>query len=169
MSRRWSTSTRLRSHGQEPPDDFAESSRRRQSERQRARRGTLGRMSYSVEWIWGPVVSGMVLLLLIVPEFAVIAFVVATIAVLVVALAALVGLVALAAAALASPYLLVRSVRRRLRATKDMADPLAGRDTRADRPPDRLRVLGRAHLTAFAHDEPGDAGVILKDATRDAA
>jgi len=126
-------------------------------------------MSYSVEWIWGPVVSGMVLLLLIVPEFAVIAFVVATIAVLVVALAALVGLVALAAAALASPYLLVRSVRRRLRATKDMADPLAGRDTRADRPPDRLRVLGRAHLTAFAHDEPDDAGVILKDATRDAA
>jgi membrane protein implicated in regulation of membrane protease activity len=123
-------------------------------------------MSYSVEWIWGPVVSGMVLLLLIVPEFAAIAFVVATIAALVVALAALVGLVALAAAALASPYLLVRSVRRRLRATKD---PLAGRDTRADRPPDRLRVLGRAHLTAFAHDEPDDAGVILKDATRDAA
>ena len=71
-------------------------------------------MSYAVEWIWGPVVSGMVLLLLIVPEFAAIAVVVATIAVLVVALAALVGLVALAAAALASPYLLVRSVRRRL-------------------------------------------------------
>ena len=62
----------------------------------------------------GPVVvSGIVLLLLIVPEFAAIAVVVATIAVLV-ALAALVGLVALAAAALASPYLLVRSVRRRL-------------------------------------------------------
>src|SRR4051794_7319379 len=117
-------------------------------------------MSYSVEWIWGPVVSGMVLLLLIVPEFAVIAFVVATIAVLVVALAALVGLVALAAAALASPYLLVRSVRRRLRATKDMANPLAGRDARADRPPDRLRVLGRAPLTAVPHHDPGDAGGI---------
>jgi len=70
-------------------------------------------MSYAVEWMWAPVFAGMVLLFLIVPEFAVIAVVVATIAVLVVALAALVGLVALAAAALASPYLLVRSVRRR--------------------------------------------------------
>jgi membrane protein implicated in regulation of membrane protease activity len=126
-------------------------------------------MTYAVEWIWGPIVSGMVLLLLIVPEFAAIAVVVATIAVLVVALAALVGLVALAAAALASPYLLVRSVRRRRRARKDMTDPLAGRRPGADRPPDRLRVLGRAHVTAFAHDEPGEAGVILKDATRGAA
>ena len=71
-------------------------------------------MSYGVEWIGGGVFYGFVLLLLIVPEFAVIAVVVATIAVLVVALAALVGLVALAAAALASPYLLVRSARRRL-------------------------------------------------------
>ena len=72
-------------------------------------------MSYAVEWMGGGVVVvyGIVLLLLIVPEFAAIAVVLATIAVLVVALAALVGLVALAAAALASPYLLVRSVRRR--------------------------------------------------------
>ena len=115
------------------------------------------------------VVSGMVLLLLIVPEFAAIAVVVATIAVLVVALAALVGLVALAAAALASPYLLVRSVRRRLSPTKNTMDPLAERDPGADRPPDRLRVLGRAHVTAFAHDEPDEAGAILEDATRDAA
>src|SRR3954470_23986536 len=168
MSRRWSTSTRLRSHGQEPPDDFAESSRRRQSERQRARRGTLDRMSYAVEWIWGPVVGGMVLLLLIVPEFAVIVVVVATIAVLLVALAALVGLVALAAAALASPYLLVRSLRRRLARTKKI-DPLAERDLGAGRPPDPLRVLGRAHATAFARDEPAAAGAILEDATRDAA
>lgn len=75
-------------------------------------------MSYAVEWIWGPVVFGMALLLLIVPEFAVIAVVVATIAVFLVALATLVGLVALAAAALASPYLLVRSVRRRLSRTR---------------------------------------------------
>ncbi|MBW8766684.1 MAG: hypothetical protein JF630_10820 [Geodermatophilales bacterium] len=126
-------------------------------------------MSYAVEWIWGPVVSGMVLLLLIVPGFAVIAVVVATIAVLVVALAALVGLVALAAAALASPYLLVRSVRRRLCPTKNTMDPLAERDPGADRPPARLRVLGRAHATAFAHDEPDEAGAILADATRDAA
>jgi hypothetical protein len=69
-------------------------------------------MSYAVEWMGGGVVSGIVVLLLIVPEFAAIAVVVSTIAVLVVALAAIVGLVALAAAALASPYLLVRSVRR---------------------------------------------------------
>jgi hypothetical protein len=64
-------------------------------------------MSYTVEWIRGAVVYGILLLLLIVPELA-------TIAVLVIALAALVALVALAAATLASPYLLVRSVRRRL-------------------------------------------------------
>jgi membrane protein implicated in regulation of membrane protease activity len=69
-------------------------------------------MSYAAEWMGGGIVYGIVLLLLIVPEFAAIAVVVATIAVLVVAFAALVGLVALAAAALASPYLLVRSVRR---------------------------------------------------------
>src|SRR5215216_3556707 len=100
-------------------------------------------MSYAVEWMGGGVVYGIVLLLLIVPEFAAIAVVVATIAVLVVALAALVGLVALA-----SPYLLVRSVRRRLCPTKNTMDPLAERDPGADRPPDRLRVLGRAHVTA---------------------
>jgi hypothetical protein len=126
-------------------------------------------MSYAVEWVWAPVVSGMVLLVLIVPEFAAIAVVVATIAVLVVALAALVGLVALAAAALASPYLLVRSVRRRLCSTKNTMDPLAERDPGADRPPDRLRVLGRAHVTAFGQDEPDEAAAALEDATRDAA
>jgi hypothetical protein len=64
-------------------------------------------MSYAFEWMRGGVFFGTVLLLLIVPEFAVIA-------VLVVALVALVVLVAIAAAALASPYLLVRSLRRRL-------------------------------------------------------
>src|SRR4051812_30624764 len=126
-------------------------------------------MSYAVEWIWGPVVSAMVLLFLIVPGFAVIAVVVATIAVLVVALAALVGLVALAAAALASPYLLVRSACRRLCPTKNTMDPLAERDPGADLPADRLRVLGRAHVTAFAHGEPNEPGAILEDATRDAA
>src|SRR3954452_11728790 len=113
MSRRWSTPTRLRSHGQEPSDDFAESPCPRQSQRPRPRRGTPDRMSYGVEWMGGAVVSGIVLLLLIVPEFAAIAVVVGAIGVLV-ALAALVGLVALAAAALASPYLLVRSLRHRL-------------------------------------------------------
>jgi hypothetical protein len=74
-------------------------------------------MSYGVEWLPSGVVFGTVLLLLIVPEFALIA-------VLVVALAALVALVALAAAALASPYLLVRSLRRRL------AQPTTRRRTR---------------------------------------
>jgi hypothetical protein len=64
-------------------------------------------MSYAVEWMPGPVVIWAVLLILVVPEFAVIA-------VLVLALAALVALVALAAAALVSPYLLVRGLRRRL-------------------------------------------------------
>jgi hypothetical protein len=74
-------------------------------------------MSYAVEWMNGIVVVWAVLLLLLVPEFAVIA-------VLVLALAALVALVALAAAALASPYLLVRSLRRRL------AQPTTRRRTR---------------------------------------
>ena len=123
-------------------------------------------MSYRLEWLSGIAVLWTVLLLLIVPEFAVIAVVVATTVVLVVALAALVGLVALTAAALASPYLWVRSVRRRLRPTKNTMDPLAERDPGADRPPDRLRVLGPPHVTAIAHDEPG---VMLEDATRHAA
>ncbi|HYX87126.1 MAG TPA: hypothetical protein VE777_19325 [Gaiellales bacterium] len=125
-------------------------------------------MSYAVEWMGGGLVPvyGVVLLLLIVPEFAAIAVVVATIAVLVVALAALVGLVA---AALASPYLFVRSVRRHLRPTKNTMYPFAKRDPGADRPSDRLRVLGRAHVTAFAHHEPDEAGAILEVATRDAA
>jgi uncharacterized membrane protein len=64
-------------------------------------------MSYAVEWGSGVLGVWTVLLLLLVPEFAVIA-------VLVLALAALVALVALAAAALVSPYLLVRGLRRRL-------------------------------------------------------
>jgi hypothetical protein len=63
-------------------------------------------MSYRIEWIAGFGFYGTVLLLMIVPPFAMIA-------VLVVALAALVALVALAAAALASPFLLVRLLRRR--------------------------------------------------------
>lgn len=119
-------------------------------------------MSYAVAWLGGGVVFYGIVLLLIVPWFAAIAVVVATIAVLV-------GLVALAAAALASPYLLVRSVCRRLCPTKNAMDPLADRDPGADRPPDRLRVVGRGHVTAFAQDEPDEAGAILEGATRDAA
>ena len=116
-------------------------------------------MSYAVEWIWGVVVFGIVLLLVFVPWYAAIAVVVATIVVLVVGLAALVGLLALAAAALASPYLLVRSVRRRL----------ARRRTRRIHSPSGIRSLGQAHVTTFAHDEPDEAGAILEDATPDPA
>ena len=118
-------------------------------------------MSYGVEWMGGGVFYGVVLLLLIVPEFAAIAVVVATIVVLL-------GLVALAAAALASPYLFVRSVRRRLRQTNYTLYPLAGRDPGADRPSNRVRVLGGVHVTAFAHDQ-NEASAILADVTRDAA
>ena len=65
------------------------------------------RYSYGLDWIPGTAVLGGVLLLLIVPPFALIA--VALLAVAVVA-----ALIALAAAIIASPYLLVRTVRRRL-------------------------------------------------------
>lgn len=64
-------------------------------------------MSYSFEWTLGPAVIGGLLLVLLVPGFALIALVV-------VALAAVAALVALAGAILATPYLLVRTARRRL-------------------------------------------------------
>jgi positive regulator of sigma E activity len=64
-------------------------------------------VSYYVEWIPGLSVLGTVLILLIVPSFALIGLVV-------VALAAVAALVALAGAVLATPYLLVRSLRRHL-------------------------------------------------------
>jgi hypothetical protein len=118
-------------------------------------------MSYEIEWMGGAVFYGTVVLLLIVPEFA-------TIAVVVVALAVLIGLVALAAAALASPYLLVRSARHRLdqRRTRRIHSPSAiGGRSAAGSP----AGLGRAHVTAFAHAEPDEAGAILDDALRDAA
>ena len=63
-------------------------------------------MSYAFEWAPVLVFLGA-LLLLLVPGFALIA-------VIVVALAAVAALVALAGAILASPYLLVRALRRRL-------------------------------------------------------
>jgi hypothetical protein len=63
-------------------------------------------MSYATEWTAVPVFLGA-LLLLLVPGFALIA-------VIVVALIAIAALIALAGAILASPYLLVRTVRRRL-------------------------------------------------------
>jgi membrane protein implicated in regulation of membrane protease activity len=65
-----------------------------------------GFMSYASEWTAVPVFLGAPLLLLV-PGFALIA-------VIVVALVAIAALVALAAAVLATPYLVVRAVRRRL-------------------------------------------------------
>ena len=65
------------------------------------------RSTYGFEWMPGAAVLGTVLVLLIVPSFALIALVV-------VALAAIAAVVALAGAILATPYLLARSLRRRL-------------------------------------------------------
>jgi hypothetical protein len=64
-------------------------------------------MNYRIEWIAGPVFLGAVLLPVLVPPFALIA-------VVIVALAAAAALVVVAGAVLASPYLLVRSLRRHL-------------------------------------------------------
>jgi hypothetical protein len=64
-------------------------------------------VSYAVEWIPGPVVLGIVLVLLVVPSFALIGLVV-------MALAAVAALVALAGAILAMPYMLVRALRPRV-------------------------------------------------------
>jgi hypothetical protein len=65
------------------------------------------RSPYGFEWIPGLGILGAALVLLIVPSFALIALVV-------VALAAVAAVVALVGAILATPYLLVRTVRRRL-------------------------------------------------------
>ncbi len=64
-------------------------------------------MRYGIEWMPGTVLLGMVLVLPLVPGFALIGLVV-------VALVAVAALVALAGAVLAMPYLLVRTLRRRL-------------------------------------------------------
>ena len=64
-------------------------------------------MKYGFEWAPGVVLLGTVLVLLIVPPFALIALAV-------VALAALAALVALAGAVVATPYLLAHLLRRRL-------------------------------------------------------
>jgi hypothetical protein len=64
-------------------------------------------VKYGFEWTPGVVLLGTVLVFPLVPSFALIGLVV-------VALAAVAALVALAGAVLAMPYLLVRTVRRRL-------------------------------------------------------
>jgi membrane protein implicated in regulation of membrane protease activity len=62
---------------------------------------------YRSEWIASPLALGLVLLPLLAPPFAMIGL-------LVVAVAAVAAVAALAVAVLASPYLLVRAVRRHL-------------------------------------------------------
>jgi hypothetical protein len=64
-------------------------------------------MRYGIEWMPGIVVLGMVVVLPLVPAFALIGTVI-------VALVAVAALVALAGAVLATPYLVGRTVRRRL-------------------------------------------------------
>ena len=64
-------------------------------------------MKYGFEWTPGVILLAMVLVLPVVPSFALIGLVV-------VALAAVAALAALAGAVLAMPYLLVRTLRRRL-------------------------------------------------------
>jgi hypothetical protein len=64
-------------------------------------------MSYGFEWIPGTVLLAAVVLLPLAPAFAMIGL-------LVVALAAVAALIALLGVILASPYLLARTVRRRL-------------------------------------------------------
>jgi hypothetical protein len=96
-------------------------------------------VSYALEWSFGPVLLGTVLLLLVVPSFALIGLAV-------VALAAVAALVALAGAALAMPYLLVRSLRRRL--ANDPSQAKAG----TDRQPKRAdgRTTEHSDLAALA-------------------
>ena len=64
-------------------------------------------MKYGIEWTPGILLLGSVVVFPLVPSFALIGLVI-------VALAAFAALVALAGAVLATPYLLVRSLRRRL-------------------------------------------------------
>jgi hypothetical protein len=64
-------------------------------------------VKYGIEWTPGVVLLGTVLVFPLVPSFALIGLVV-------VALAAVAALAALAGAVLAMPYLLVRTLRRRL-------------------------------------------------------
>jgi hypothetical protein len=64
-------------------------------------------VKYGIEWTPGLVLLGAVVVLPLAPPFAMIGLVV-------VALAAVAALLALAGAVLATPYLLVRTIRRRL-------------------------------------------------------
>ena len=97
-------------------------------------------MKYGFEWAPGFVFLGTVLVLLIVPPFALIGLVV-------VALGAVAALLALAGAILATPYLLVRSLRRRVakrRQSTQGSAPIATAIAQA------ARATNRSGLTALA-------------------
>jgi len=83
-------------------------------------------VSYAVEWILGPIVLGALVLLLIGP--------VAVVAVTVLALVALAALAALAGAVLASPYLVVRFLRRRLAERSPLRGASAHGETATQQP-----------------------------------
>jgi hypothetical protein len=72
-------------------------------------------VKYGVEWLPGTALLAAVVVLPLVPGFALIG-------VVVVALVAITALVALAGALLASPYLIVRTVRRRLAERRESTD-----------------------------------------------
>ena len=100
-------------------------------------------MNYRIEWIPGPVLLGAVLLPVIIPPFALIGLVV-------VALAALAALVALAGAILATPYLLVRSLRRHLaerRRSTEGSGPVARAIAQAGRATQQSGVPALANPT----------------------
>jgi len=97
-------------------------------------------MKYGFEWAPGFVFLATVLVLLIVPPFALIGLVV-------VALGAVAALLALAGAILATPYLLVRSLRRRVakrRQSTQGSAPIATAIAQA------ARATNRSGLTALA-------------------
>jgi hypothetical protein len=98
-------------------------------------------VSYRFEWIAGPIFLGAVLVLLIVPPFALIALAVVALAVV----------AALAAALMAIPYLLVRSLRRRRaerhRATDEGPVPMASAVARTDRAAPQSGVAALTNTT----------------------
>jgi uncharacterized protein (DUF58 family) len=100
-------------------------------------------VNYGFELTSGLVLPTM-LVLLIVPNFALIA-------VLVIALAAVAAVVALAGAVIASPYLLARSVQRRLAARR----PSTVRPVPSTVAPHPVRMLPRSRVIALEHPTPG--------------
>ena len=109
--------------------------------------------SYAVEWIPGPILLAVLLPLLIVPSFALIALAL-------VALVAFAGLLALAWAMLVLPYVLARSLRRRLAERhRSRKDRRAGETSKAPAP----RRSGLAEPVALLAEaqQPRAAGARL--------